>query len=71
MTGMSHHCRLLLECVAHMELELQRELELERRKTATLQESVKEREKEYQKLKVGWRSRSYSIGLINHTLDTI
>ena len=33
--------------------ELQRDLELERRKVLTLQDSLKEREKEYQKLKVG------------------
>ncbi|KAI0347051.1 hypothetical protein BDW22DRAFT_1322233 [Trametopsis cervina] len=32
--------------------ELQRELEMEKRKSATLQESVKDRDKEYQKLKV-------------------
>lgn len=35
----------------HFVLELQRDLELERRKAVTLQESLKEREKEYQKLK--------------------
>lgn len=32
--------------------ELERELELERRKTTSFQESLKDREKEYQKLKV-------------------
>lgn len=32
--------------------ELQRDLELERRKSAGLQDSLKERDKEYQKLKV-------------------
>ncbi|KAI0698912.1 hypothetical protein BC835DRAFT_1405289 [Cytidiella melzeri] len=36
--------------------ELQRELEMERRKSNTLQDSVKDRDKEYQKLKVCDRS---------------
>ena len=33
-------------------VELQRELEAERKKSATLQDAVRERDKEYQKLKV-------------------
>lgn len=33
-------------------VELERELELERRKASSLQDSLKDREKEYQKLKV-------------------
>ena len=35
-------------------VELERDLELERRKVRELQETARERDKEYQKLKVRW-----------------
>ncbi|KIP09885.1 hypothetical protein PHLGIDRAFT_102240 [Phlebiopsis gigantea 11061_1 CR5-6] len=43
--------------------ELQRDLELERRRASTLQDSLKEREKEYQKLKV------HSLSVVSMTIS--
>jgi hypothetical protein len=37
-----------------VDAELERDLELERRKVRELQETARERDKEYQKLKVRW-----------------
>ncbi|KAI0773823.1 hypothetical protein C8Q74DRAFT_1201439 [Fomes fomentarius] len=48
--------------------ELQRDLETEKRKAANLQESLKESEKEYHKLKV-WPCRSYPLTAVNHLTD--
>lgn len=43
-------------------IELERDLELERRRTREFQDTAREREKEYQKLKVG----SLNVPNINH-----